>query len=68
VAAPEPKETSPLLPPLALPELNTSMPLTPDTPALKLRIETMPLLLAVPSPLPMLTAPPVLIVLRPENI
>jgi hypothetical protein len=55
----------PLLPPLEDPELKTNKPLTPDFPALKLRIVTAPLVVAVPSPLPMLTAPPVFVMLRP---
>jgi len=50
---------APLFPALALPELNTSMPLTPETPAFMLRMFTMPLLVAVPSPLERLNAPPV---------
>jgi hypothetical protein len=57
----------PLLPLLEEPELKTNSPDTPCLPALKLRIITAPLVLAVPSPLPMLTAPPVFEVLRPEK-
>jgi len=57
---------APLFPALALPELNTSMPLTPETPAFMLRMVTMPLLDAVPSPLERLNAPPVWTTLRPE--
>jgi len=56
----------PLFPPFALPELNTSMPLTPPLPELKLRMVTIPLLVAVPSPLERLNAPPVWTTLRPE--
>ena len=48
-----------------MPELNTSMPLTPLTPELADRMLTMPLDVAVPSPDARLTAPPVLTVLRP---
>jgi len=58
---------APLLPLLVLPELNTSMPLLPALPEFKLRIVTMPLEVAVPSPLLRLTAPPVSTVLLPEN-
>jgi hypothetical protein len=67
VAEPEPTKIAPLLPLLALPELKTSMPLLPASPAFVLRIVTMPLVVAVPSPLPKLTAPPVLTVLRPAK-
>jgi len=67
VAAPVPIATRPLFPPLEDPELKTKSPETPATPAFTLRIDTAPLVVAVPSPLPMLTAPPVFTVLRPEN-
>jgi len=65
VAVPDPNAIRPLLPELLLPELNVSMPLEPAEPALRLRITTTPLLVAVPSPLPTLNAPPVFTVLRP---
>jgi len=68
VAAPDPSTTLPVLPELLLPELNTNEPLVPAFPALMERTSTMPLLVAVPSPLAMLTAPPVLMVLRPAYI
>jgi len=60
-----PSIIAPLFPLLALPELNTSIPLVPVFPAFMLRIETMPLLVAVPSPLDTLNAPPECTVLRP---
>ena len=63
--APEPTIIDPLLPPLAVPELNTRQPLEPDTPELLLWITTPPLLVCVPSPDPTTTAPPVFTVLRP---
>jgi hypothetical protein len=59
VAEPEPRTTAPLFPLLEDPELNTSAPLLPATPALKVRILTEPLLVAVPSPEDRLSAPPV---------
>jgi len=65
VAAPDPRTMLPLFPALLLPELNTNEPLVPAFPALMERTSTMPLLVAVPSPLAMLTAPPVCTVLRP---
>ena len=55
------------MPPLELPELNTKAPLTPLTPEFVLRIVTTPLVVAVPSPAAMLTAPPVCTVLRPAE-
>ena len=58
VAAPDPIITFPLSPPLAVPELNTNIPLVPDAPALADRIFTVPLLVAVPSPLSIDTDPP----------
>jgi len=67
VDAPEPSQIAPLLPLLALPELNTRIPLEPVDPEFMLRIVTMPLVVAVPSPLLRLKAPPVNTVLRPEN-
>ena len=56
---------APELPELVVPELNTSMPLTPAVPALADLMLTMPDVVAVPSPDAMLTVPPVLTVLRP---
>ncbi|MEC8428447.1 MAG: hypothetical protein VXZ35_08475, partial [Pseudomonadota bacterium] len=67
VAAPEPRYRAPLFPLLADPELNTSRPLTPFVPAFALRIEITPLLVAVPSPLSKLSAPPVFTLLRPDS-
>jgi len=55
------------LPLLALPELNTNMPLLPTSPALVLRIAIVPLDVEDPSPLETLTAPPVSEVLRPAS-
>jgi hypothetical protein len=68
VAAPVPILRPPLLPLLLLPELNISMPLVPSSPAFIERMVIIPLLVAVPSPLPIPTAPPVFTVLRPANI
>jgi hypothetical protein len=65
VAAPEPSVNAPLFPLLALPDEKTSMPLTPNDPAFRLRMATNPLVVAVPSPLATDTAPPVFTVLRP---
>ena len=67
VAAPDPPDGAPLLPPLAEPELNTRRPLTPAAPAFALLIDIAPLLDAVPSPLSRLNAPPLCTVLRPES-
>ena len=50
-----------------MPELNTSCPLTPATPAFAVRIVTEPLLDAVPSPVSRLIAPPVCTVLDPDS-
>jgi hypothetical protein len=57
---------APLFPPTALPELNTRRPLAPAAPALLDRTKHAPLLVAVPSPVAMLTAPPLVTVLLPE--
>jgi hypothetical protein len=57
-AAPDPSCTTPEFPPLDDPELNIKAPLTPDCPAFVLRIIMEPLLVAVPSPLDKLRAPP----------
>ena len=51
VAAPLPTEIDPLLPELDVPELNTSRPLTPVTPAFAVLIEIAPLVLDDPAPL-----------------
>jgi hypothetical protein len=59
VATPEPKAKAPLFPPLEDPVLNTSAPLPPVAPAFMVRMVTVPLLLAVPSPEDRLSAPPV---------
>jgi hypothetical protein len=67
VAVPVPIQIWPLLPLLEEPELKISTPDTPAVPALALRKVTKPLVVAVPSPAPRLSAPPVLTVLRPEN-
>jgi hypothetical protein len=66
VAAPDPIITKPLFPELAVPLLNTNMPLAPVPPALAVRIFTDPLVVKVPSPLHIVTDPPVTTVLRPE--
>jgi hypothetical protein len=67
VAAPVPIQICPLLPLLEEPALKISMPDAPAVPAFELRMVTMPLDEAVPSPLDKLSAPPVLAVLRPEK-
>ena len=59
VAAPVPRISDPELPEDVVPVLNTSAPLAPDTPALALRMLTIPELVAVPSPESKLTLPPV---------
>ena len=55
----------PLLPLLVDPELKNSDPLNPFVPAFSLRITTVPLLEAVPSPDEIRTTPPVCTMLRP---
>jgi hypothetical protein len=65
VAAPDPKRIEPLLPLLELPDENTRDPLAPTSPAFALRIITMPLLEAVPSPDSRINTPPVTAVERP---
>jgi hypothetical protein len=67
VAAPEPIHKEPLSPLLALPELNINAPLAPVAPAFKLRMDKIPLLEEVPSPVDKLSAPPVLTTLRPAS-
>ena len=64
---PEPKNTDPLFPFFAEPELNTSRPLDPSTPALLLHIITFPLLVCVPSPDLTTREPPDAIALRPDD-
>jgi len=59
VATPEPIDTAPELPLLLEPVLKNNEPLTPNLPAFKLRITTLPLVVAVPSPDEMRTTPPV---------
>jgi hypothetical protein len=56
---------APEFPDDVVPELKTSAPLTPATPELADRMLTIPELVAVPSPDPILTSPPVFTVLRP---
>ena len=65
VAAPDPISTSPLAPELDVPELNTSIPLTPVEPAFAVRRKTSPLDVASPSPLNTATLPPLTAVLAP---
>ena len=50
---------APLLPAVAEPELRTTRPLTPPEPALAVKSDSAPLLVAVPEPVVMVTAPPV---------
>ena len=63
VAAPLPIEIVPVLPELAVPELNVITPLTPDEPALAVRIVMAPLVDSVPSPVVIEIEPPVRTVL-----
>ena len=65
VDAADPIEIEPVVPELEVPELKMSRPLTPLCPALVVRIEIAPLVLAIPWPLATLTEPPVAIVLCP---
>jgi len=65
-ADPVPIRKAPLLPPLAVPELKTSKPLTPAAPAFALRILISPLLVAMLDPVIMVIEPPVYILLSPE--
>ncbi len=51
--------TEPVFPPLLEPELNNKAPLEPNTPAFKLRITIVPLVVEVPSPDEIRTEPPV---------
>jgi hypothetical protein len=59
--------SAPLLPSLAVPELKTRRPLTPDTPLFAVLMKMDPLVDAVPSPDKMASAPPVWTVLVPES-
>jgi len=65
VDVPEPKKTAPELPLVAVPVLKYSAPLAPLVPPFADRILTMPLVVAVPSPLTKLNKPPVFTVLKP---
>jgi len=66
-AAPDPTKTRPLFPDEDEPVLKYTAPLAPLDPALAERILTIPLVVAVPSPLTKLNKPPVLAELRPEK-
>ena len=57
--SPDPTITVPLAPKLALPVLNTRTPLSPDTPAFDVEINTLPLVDKVPNPEDTVTFPPV---------
>jgi hypothetical protein len=59
VDAPLPRTKAPEFPELVVPVLNTSIPLTPDAPVFAVRMLTTPDDVAVPSPEPKLTEPPV---------
>ena len=65
--APVPIIIDPAFPPAAVPELKTSIPLLPATPALLVRSTIVPLLDAVPSPDSSRSRPPDAIELRPED-
>jgi len=65
---PDPMYKAPLLPLLAVPELNTNRPLTPLVPALAVRILKAPLLDLEPAPVAMIKPPPVTSVLSPPYI
>ena len=67
VLAPLPMLTAPELPPLADPELNTSRPLLPAAPPFADVTLIDPLLVCVPSPLPIATDPPLDAVERPQG-
>ena len=60
VLAPLPIEIVPLFPKEVVPELNTSSPLTPDTPLFAVLIEICPEVVLAPSPLAIARCPPVL--------
>jgi hypothetical protein len=59
-------ETDPVVPELDVPELKTSTPLAPLSPALAVRMTTAPLDVAMPWPPTIPTAPPVRTVLSPD--
>ena len=59
LAAPVPTRIDPVLPVLDVPDEKISIPLTPASPELAVRIVMMPLDVAVPSPVDMPRAPPV---------
>ena len=59
VATPDPMYSAPVLPPLDVPDEKTSLPLPPLAPEPAVRMVIAPLLAVEPSPLTMLTAPPV---------
>ena len=65
VAVPLPMRIAPELPPFALPELKTSRPLEPETPAFAVTKIIAPLDACVPSPLQITTLPPEAYVDRP---
>jgi hypothetical protein len=60
VAVPDPISTSPECPVTDVPVLNFKAPLAPAVPALVVLIETIPLVVAVPSPETQNKLPPVL--------
>jgi len=62
---PDPMRKAPLLPRLAVPELNISIPLTPAEPAFAVRTLNVPLLELEPRPLARVIAPPVSTLLSP---
>mmetsp|Transcript_5529 Transcript_5529/g.7093 ORF Transcript_5529/g.7093 Transcript_5529/m.7093 type:complete len:143 (+) Transcript_5529:918-1346(+) len=64
---PLPNDTHPLFPLFALPELKTSRPLGPAVPPFAVLIDTIPLDVAVPSPVMYVIAPPVIPTLRPAE-
>ena len=64
---PSPTYSAPLLPSTRCARAEHQRPLAPSAPEFALRIEITPLLVAVPSPLSRLSAPPVCTVLRPDS-
>ena len=66
VATPDATNTPPLFPDTADPELNTRHPLTPESPLFADITHTLPLDVAVPSPLVMRKTPPLADVDRPD--
>lgn len=65
-AVPEPTPTAPLFPEVVLPELKTRYPLSPQPPELALCTCKIPLLEIVPSPVSIVTMPPLFERLRPD--